>query len=91
MWVMRGKLSGNEYRNYWRETTFFRPLYSVYALCLWLPRKGYYSRLLHDVEKTFDLGDLEKRMQGIALQPIEKCSKGVLWIGAKKYLLNNNN
>ena len=35
----------------------------------------------------FNLENLEKRMQDVELQPIEKCSKGFLWKGVQKYLL----
>lgn len=34
----------------------------------------------------FDLGALEKRMQGVALPPVEQCFKGFFWKAARAYL-----
>jgi len=42
------------------------------------------------LKKGFNLEALEKRMHQVELEPIEKCSKGFLWIGVKKYLLEHD-
>lgn len=39
-------------------------------------------------KKGFDLDAVEKRMEGVELEPIEKCCKGIAWIGVRDYLLN---
>ncbi len=36
----------------------------------------------------FDLDAVEKRMEGVELMPVEKCCKGLMLIGVKKYLIN---
>ncbi|MCX7747976.1 MAG: EFR1 family ferrodoxin [Clostridia bacterium] len=38
----------------------------------------------------YDIDGVEKRMQNIPLEPIEKCCKGLLFIGVKKYLLEKD-
>lgn len=38
----------------------------------------------------YNLNALETKMKDKELQPISKCSKGILWIGARKYLMGND-
>ena len=56
------------------------------------PTKSIYSDKFKwvTVKGGYNLGDIEKRMQGIQLEPIEKCCKGLVWIGVKKYLLDKD-
>lgn len=42
------------------------------------------------IKGGYNLEDIEKRMQGVELEPIEKCCKGLAWIGVRKYLLNKD-
>ena len=42
------------------------------------------------LKEGFNLEALEKRMHQVELDPIEKCSKGLLWKGVKKYLLEHS-
>lgn len=39
-------------------------------------------------KKGFDLNAVEKRMEGIELEPVEKCCKGIMFLGVKDYLRN---
>ena len=39
------------------------------------------------VKEGYDLRSLERRMQDVTLEPIEKCCNGILWEGVRKYLL----
>jgi len=39
-------------------------------------------------KKGFDLDAIERRMEGVELEPIEKCCRGIAWIGVRDYLLN---
>jgi ferredoxin len=41
-------------------------------------------------KKGFSLEEIEKRMEGIELEPVEKCAKGLMWSGAKNYLLDKD-
>jgi ferredoxin len=43
-----------------------------------------YKRMLFS--KGFSLEDIEKRMDGVELLPIEKCCRGIAWIGVRWYL-----
>jgi len=36
----------------------------------------------------FSLLETEKRMCGVKLKPVSKCSKGCMWSGVRKYLLD---
>ncbi len=38
------------------------------------------------VKEGFDLEAVCRRMKGIELEPLDKCCKGLLWAGVKKYL-----
>ena len=38
-------------------------------------------------KKGFDLDAVEKRMEGVELEPVEKCCRGIAWIGVRDYLL----
>lgn len=44
------------------------------------------SRLVF--KNGFDLDAVEKRMEGVELEPVEKCCKGIMFKGVKDYLLN---
>lgn len=39
------------------------------------------------VLKSFDLDAIEKRMEGVELDPVEKCCKGIVFSGVRDYLL----
>lgn len=39
------------------------------------------------VLKGFDLDAIEKRMEGVELEPVEKCCKGIVFSGVRDYLL----
>ncbi|MGE5474151.1 MAG: EFR1 family ferrodoxin [Ignavibacteriales bacterium] len=55
------------------------------------PSKSLYSNNKWIILKEgYNLDDIEKRMQGIELEPIEKCCKGLVWSGVRKYLLNKD-
>lgn len=54
------------------------------------PNKAIRVKVFPVLKEGFNLEDLEKRMQDVELQPIEKCCKGLFWIGAKKYLLDHD-
>lgn len=41
------------------------------------------------MKKGFNLEETEKRMQGVALIPVEKCCRGFLWKDIRKYLLDD--
>lgn len=41
------------------------------------------------LKEGYDLNALEKRMQGIKLAPVDNLTKGYLWKGVKKYLLED--
>jgi ferredoxin/flavodoxin len=38
------------------------------------------------VKTGFDLESVRRRMKGVELEPVDKCCKGLLWAGVKKYL-----
>lgn len=38
------------------------------------------------VKSGFDLEAVKKRMEGIPLEPVEKCCKGLIWSGVRRYL-----
>jgi ferredoxin len=38
------------------------------------------------VKSGFDLETVKNRMEGVPLEPVDKCCKGLLWIGVKNYL-----
>jgi ferredoxin len=42
------------------------------------------------LKNGYSLSEVEKRMQGVELEPIEKCCKGILWIAVKNYLLDKD-
>lgn len=42
------------------------------------------------LKNGYSLSEVEKRMQGVELEPIEKCCKGFLWSGVKNYLLDKD-
>ena len=54
------------------------------------PAKAIKVKIFPILKEGFNLEALEKRMQGVELEPIEKCSKGLMWKGVKKYLLEHN-
>lgn len=40
------------------------------------------------LKKGYGLDELEKRMEGVELKPVEQCCKGAAWAGVREYLLN---
>ncbi len=40
------------------------------------------------VQKGFSIDELERRMEGVELKPVEQCCKGWAWKGVREYLLN---
>ncbi|HQL36165.1 MAG TPA: EFR1 family ferrodoxin [Bacillota bacterium] len=42
------------------------------------------------IKEGYDLDELEQRMSGVALEPIEKIKAGILFIGVRDYLLNKD-
>jgi ferredoxin len=40
------------------------------------------------LKEGFDLHALEKRMDGVELQPVEQCAKGMMWGAVRDYLLD---
>jgi ferredoxin len=42
------------------------------------------------VKSGFDLEAIKNRMEGVPLEPVDKCCKGLLWIGVKNYLEDKN-
>lgn len=51
------------------------------------PQHALHSKSSMVFKKGFDLDALERRMEGVALEPVEKCCKGIAFIGVKNYLL----
>lgn len=51
------------------------------------PRKALSIRHVFILKQGYDLKALEDRMRGMTLLPVEKCCKGILWLGVKRYLL----
>ncbi|WP_051983555.1 4Fe-4S binding protein [Pseudobacteroides cellulosolvens] len=41
------------------------------------------------LKNGYNIDEVEKRMQGVPLEPVNKCCKGLWAIGVKKYLLEN--
>ncbi|KJR44942.1 Ferredoxin [Desulfosporosinus sp. I2] len=54
------------------------------------PSKAIKSKSLQVLKNGYSLSDLEKRMEGVELEPVEKCCKGVLWAPMRKYLLDKD-
>ncbi len=54
------------------------------------PNKAIRVKIFPVLKEGFNLKDLENRMHQVELKPIEKCCKGLFWIGVKKYLLDHN-
>lgn len=52
------------------------------------PLHAIQSKIRVVFKNGFDLDAVEKRMQGIELDPIENCCKGIVFKGVKDYLLN---
>lgn len=42
------------------------------------------------IKTGFDIEAIKKRMDGVPLEPIEKCCKGLVWLGVKNYLLDRD-
>jgi ferredoxin len=40
------------------------------------------------LKKGYDLRKVEERMQGVELEPVEKCARGLLWGAVRDYLLD---
>jgi len=55
------------------------------------PSKAIKVKIFPILKEGFNLEALEKRMHQVKLEPIEKCSKGLMWKGVKKYLLESDN
>lgn len=50
------------------------------------PHGGLASDSVMVLKEGYDLRALEKRMEGVPLDPVSVCSKGILWIAVKRYL-----
>lgn len=52
------------------------------------PNESIYSNKYNGmiIREGYSIDDIEERMKGIKIQPIEECCKGIIWIGVKKYL-----
>lgn len=55
------------------------------------PCKAIESKSFQVLKSGFSLTDLEKRMEGVTLEPVEKCCKGFLWASIRNYLLDIDN
>jgi ferredoxin len=58
----------------------FRCVYSC-------PNKAIKSKSFQVLKCGFNISELEKRMEGVELEPVEKCCKGA---PVRKYLLDND-
>ena len=54
------------------------------------PSKAIKTNDFQILKKGYDLNAVEKRMQGVDLEPAEKCCKGILWAGVRNYLLDKD-
>ncbi len=52
------------------------------------PTKAMWSKNFMVLKGGFSLLETEKRMCGVKLKPVSKCSKGCMWSGVRKYLLD---
>jgi len=43
------------------------------------------------LENGFDIGTIVEETRGAKLVPVMKCTKGIIWLGVRKFLLNKNN
>lgn len=73
------------------DTETLKPVFSdqctVCMRCVYgCPLNGIRSKSTLVFKNGFDLDAIEKRMVGVALEPIQKCCKGLMFIGVKDYL-----
>lgn len=54
------------------------------------PSKAIKSNNFMVLKSGYNLKDVETRMKGIQLPPIEKCFKGIMWKAVKNYLLDKD-
>lgn len=50
------------------------------------PTHAMQTRNFMVLKEGYDLRALEKRMQGVELQPVEQCAKGMMWGSIRRYL-----
>ncbi|MGI6120571.1 MAG: 4Fe-4S binding protein [Desulfosporosinus sp.] len=55
------------------------------------PANAIKSKSFQVLKKGYDLNEIEKRMDRVDLEPIEKCCKGFLWSSIRNYLLDKDN
>ncbi|MCE1253220.1 MAG: EFR1 family ferrodoxin [Anaerolineae bacterium] len=70
-----------------------RPLFGENCImcfrCIYIcPFNAMKSNNLMVLKKGYNLNELEKRMQGVELLPVEKCASGWLWSALRDYLLD---
>lgn len=74
-----------EYRPIFKESCVicFRCIYGC-------PSKSIQSKSFMVLKKGYNLKEVERRMEGIPLESIAECAKGILWEGVRNYLLDKD-
>lgn len=73
------------------KTPYFKDRCVMCFRCVYAcPSKAIKSKSFQVLKNGYSLSDLEKRMEGVELELVEKCCKGILWAPMRRYLLDKD-